>query len=113
MKQKHAPAAETTSQGNWDDYINAYYEKPTSFKSWSGYDLKQIYTPEDRAGHDYDKDVADAGTYPFTGESTPICSGADCGPKERSWELGHTQIPMQGSSTCHNKGVRDSTRLLM
>ena len=66
MKQTHTPAAETTSHGNWDDYIKAYYEKPTSFKSWSGYDLKSIYTPKDRTEQDYDKDVADAGTYPFT-----------------------------------------------
>jgi len=66
MKQTHAPTAETTSQGDWDDYIKAYYEKPVSFKSWSGYDLKEIYTPEDRPEENYEKDVADAGTYPFT-----------------------------------------------
>ena len=66
MKQTNEPAAETPRQGNWEDYIRAYYEKPTSFKSWSGYDLKEIYTPRDRRHMNYEKDVADAGTYPFT-----------------------------------------------
>jgi methylmalonyl-CoA mutase N-terminal domain/subunit len=55
-----------TIEVNWDDYLKAYYEKPQSAKSWSGYDLKEIYTPKDRAGENYEKDVADAGTYPFT-----------------------------------------------
>jgi hypothetical protein len=38
-----------TIEVNWDDYLKAYYEKPQSAKSWSGYDLKEIYTPKDRA----------------------------------------------------------------
>jgi len=51
---------------DWDNYLKAYYEKPASFKSWSGYDLKDIYTPRDRVKEDYHRNVADAGTYPFT-----------------------------------------------
>ena len=51
---------------NWDDYLKAYYEKPRSAKTWSGFDAKEIYTPEDRTGKDYDERIADAGKYPYT-----------------------------------------------
>ncbi len=54
------------TEGAWDDYIKSYYEKPTSFESWSGLELKEIYTPGDRPAEKYGKDIADAGTYPFT-----------------------------------------------
>ncbi|MCD4716474.1 MAG: methylmalonyl-CoA mutase [Desulfobacterales bacterium] len=66
MNQTQRKTRENSEQGNWDDYIKSYYEKPASFKSWSGYDLKEIYTPQDRPEENYEKDVADAGTYPFT-----------------------------------------------
>jgi len=66
MSQTQQKIQENSEEGNWDDYIKSYYEKPTSFKSWSGYDLKEIYTPQDRPEENYEKDVADAGTYPFT-----------------------------------------------
>jgi methylmalonyl-CoA mutase N-terminal domain/subunit len=66
MPQIEPKEGEDRRQGNWDDYIKAYYEKPVSFKSWSGYDLKKIYTPKDRSAENYERDVADAGTYPFT-----------------------------------------------
>jgi len=57
---------ENIGKTNWDDYLKSYYEKPTSFKTWSGLDLQEIYTPEDRPKEKYEKDIADAGTYPFT-----------------------------------------------
>jgi methylmalonyl-CoA mutase N-terminal domain/subunit len=57
---------EHSNEVNWDSYLKAYYEKPRSVKTWSGYDVKEIYTPRDRAPKDYDKTVADAGQYPFT-----------------------------------------------
>lgn len=66
MSQIKPKEGEDPRQGNWEDYIKGYYEKPVSFKSWSGYDLKKIYTPEDRPAENYESDVADAGTYPFT-----------------------------------------------
>jgi len=59
------PGKEDT-EVNWDDYLKAYYEKPQSANSWSGYDLKEIYTPKDRSESNYEEDIADAGTYPFT-----------------------------------------------
>ncbi len=57
---------EVQIEGTWDDYIKSYYEKPSSSKSWSGFDLKEIYTPEDRPHEKYQKEIADSGTYPFT-----------------------------------------------
>ena len=66
MDQTQEKTREDGQEGNWDDYIKSYYEKPASFKSWSGYDLKEIYTPEDRPEENYEKEVGNAGTYPFT-----------------------------------------------
>jgi len=57
---------EEQTEGTWDDYIKSYYEKPSSSKSWSGFDLKGIYTPEDRLHEKYQEEIADAGAYPFT-----------------------------------------------
>jgi len=51
---------------DWDGYLKAYYEKPRSAKTWSGFDMKEIYTPQDRVNKDYDQNIADAGQYPFT-----------------------------------------------
>lgn len=66
MPQIEPKEEEDRQEGNWEDYIKAYYEKPVSFKSWSGYDLKKIYTPKDRSAENYQRDIADAGAYPFT-----------------------------------------------
>lgn len=51
---------------NWDEYLKAYYEKPASARTWSGYDLQEIYTPEDRESENYHQNIGDAGEYPFT-----------------------------------------------
>jgi methylmalonyl-CoA mutase N-terminal domain/subunit len=53
-------------ENNWDDYLQAYYEKPASTRTWSGYEVKEIYTPEDRASENYKEKIGDAGEYPFT-----------------------------------------------
>lgn len=53
-------------QIDWDDYLKAYYEKPSSTRTWSGFDVKEIFTPQDRLREDYEKNVADAGQFPFT-----------------------------------------------
>ncbi len=66
MSRNNKALTKNAREVNWDDYLRAYYEKPSSYKSWSGYDLKQIYTPSDRKAADYEKDYPDAGTYPFT-----------------------------------------------
>ena len=66
MNNNNKPQTKNDIEVNWDDYLKAYYEKPQSAKSWSGYDLNEIYTPKDRPEENYEKDVADAGMYPFT-----------------------------------------------
>ena len=66
MSQPDATKGENECLGDWDDYLRAYYEKSTSVESWSGIELEEIYTPSHRTQKDYEKDVADAGTYPFT-----------------------------------------------
>lgn len=35
-------------------------------KTWSGFSIKRIYTPEDVTGISYSRDIADAGDYPYT-----------------------------------------------
>lgn len=57
---------ENICETSWDEYLKSYYEKPSSFKSWSGYDVKEFYTPKDRAEESYEKDISDVGKYPFT-----------------------------------------------
>ncbi|MCX5872947.1 MAG: methylmalonyl-CoA mutase family protein [Deltaproteobacteria bacterium] len=51
---------------NWDDYLKSYYEKPQSAKTWSGYEVQELYTPDDLAHKDYKREIGDAGDYPFT-----------------------------------------------
>lgn len=49
-----------------DRLTGAYYEKVRRTQTWSGIPLKRIYTPQDVAGIEFDRDIADAGQYPFT-----------------------------------------------
>jgi methylmalonyl-CoA mutase N-terminal domain/subunit len=63
------PAQIDTDQGmaaDWEDYLKAYYDKPQSNRTWSGYQVKEIYTPKDRADQVYEKEIGDAGEFPFT-----------------------------------------------
>lgn len=50
----------------WDDYLKSYYEKPQSGKTWSGHELKELYTPDDLANKDYKTQIGDAGEFPYT-----------------------------------------------
>ena len=59
MKQPPPAKIESTPTVNWDDYLKRYYEKPTSFKSWSGFDLKEMYTPTDSPDETNDQNIAD------------------------------------------------------
>ena len=65
-KEISAIRAQENQKVNWDDYLQAYYEKPTSFRTWSGYETKELYTPKDRAGENYEQNIGDPGQYPFT-----------------------------------------------
>jgi methylmalonyl-CoA mutase N-terminal domain/subunit len=55
-----------TCDVNWDDYLKSYYEKPQSAKTWSGHEMKELYTPEDMAAKNYKTEIGDAGDFPFT-----------------------------------------------
>jgi len=43
-----------------------YREKPSNFETWSGYEVKEHYTPEDIEGFSYNEDLNDPGSYPYT-----------------------------------------------
>ena len=66
MNKPGTEGVENGCMGDWDDYIKSYYEKSTSVESWSGIELEEIYTPAHGSQRDYDKNIADAGTYPYT-----------------------------------------------
>ncbi len=57
---------ECRTESIWEDYLSSYYEKPQSTRTWSGYDVKEIYTPQDRKDENYAKNIGDAGEFPFT-----------------------------------------------
>jgi methylmalonyl-CoA mutase N-terminal domain/subunit len=63
---KKAENVECSGEAIWEDYLSSYYEKPQSTRTWSGYDVKEIYTPQDRQNEDYAKNIGDAGEFPFT-----------------------------------------------
>lgn len=44
----------------------AYYEGAKRLKTWSGFSVKEVYTPEDVSEIDYSSDIADPGDYPYT-----------------------------------------------
>lgn len=46
--------------------LDAYFEKPKRTTTWSSFEVKEIYTPKDIEHIDYEKDLANAGSYPFT-----------------------------------------------
>ncbi len=58
--------SECTGLGKWEDYLKTYYDKPQSTRTWSGYDVKEIYTPQDRENENYAESIADAGEFPYT-----------------------------------------------
>ncbi len=57
---------EPEDEVNWDTYLRAYYEKPSSAKTWSGFDVREVYGPADRIESKYDRDIGEPGSYPFT-----------------------------------------------
>ncbi len=67
MEQKdNKTDTQPSEETDWDNCIKAYYEKPSSFKTWSGYEIKAIYTPDDLPEKNYSEKIQDAGTYPYT-----------------------------------------------
>lgn len=48
------------------DMMDAYREKPTGLRSWSGFKLKDWYGPKDVSAIDYRKEIGDPGNFPYT-----------------------------------------------
>jgi len=48
------------------EVVSAYFEKPKRTSTVSHIPLKEIYTPEDVAGLNYEQDIGDAGEFPYT-----------------------------------------------
>ncbi len=44
----------------------AYREKPSELRTWSGFEVKEFYTPEDASAMNYGENVGDPGDYPYT-----------------------------------------------
>ena len=49
-----------------DELAQAYYEKPRKMETWSGLSLKEVYTPKDMEDIEQERDIGEAGEYPFT-----------------------------------------------
>lgn len=64
-KAKKVVPVAREKEADWDKCLAAYYEKPKSSLTWSGLDVKEVYTPEDLPPQRY-RDVGDPGQYPFT-----------------------------------------------
>jgi methylmalonyl-CoA mutase N-terminal domain/subunit len=43
-----------------------YFERPKKTETWSGFSVKEVYTPGDTKAIGYDERVADPGNYPYT-----------------------------------------------
>ncbi|MEW6200829.1 MAG: methylmalonyl-CoA mutase family protein [bacterium] len=50
----------------YEKMVDAYFEKPSRLRTWSDFDIKTTYTPEDVSHLNYKKDIADPGKYPYT-----------------------------------------------
>lgn len=44
----------------------AYFAKPARLKTWSGFPVKEVYTPDDMKDLDYDRDLGNPGQFPYT-----------------------------------------------
>lgn len=50
----------------YEKMMDAYFEKPARLRTWSNFDVKTTYTPDDISHLDYKKDTGDPGEYPHT-----------------------------------------------
>ena len=61
-----------TEESRREKIKEAYREAATSFTTDSGIPVKNVYTPEDVSGIDFDKDIGLPGQYPFTRGHHPL-----------------------------------------
>jgi methylmalonyl-CoA mutase N-terminal domain/subunit len=51
---------------NVEKLTEAYFEKPKKTETWSGFPLKEVYTPADVRHISYRKEIGDPGQFPYT-----------------------------------------------
>jgi len=66
MKKKEEVKDKTMSFVDWDNYLKSYYEKPSSGRTWSGFEVKETYTSKDLKHQDLENRLGAPGEYPFT-----------------------------------------------
>jgi len=54
------------SSVDWDSYLKSYYEKPSSIRTWSGFEVEETYTSKDLKDQDLENRLGTPGEYPFT-----------------------------------------------
>jgi len=68
--------------------VQGYRETVKRTKTWSGIDLKQLYTPEDIKDFDYNKDLNDSGQYPFARGIYPNMYRGKLWTRRQPWGFG-------------------------
>lgn len=53
-------------EDKFEKLARAYSEGASRLKTWSGFPVKEVYTPEDTKEIDYDREIGNPGNYPFT-----------------------------------------------
>ncbi|MEW5725988.1 MAG: methylmalonyl-CoA mutase family protein, partial [Thermodesulfobacteriota bacterium] len=70
MFDSEAIAKIKAAQAAWEEKVEAglakHPERSQSFETISGLPLKRLYTPEDLAGLDYERDLGFPGRFPYT-----------------------------------------------
>jgi methylmalonyl-CoA mutase N-terminal domain/subunit len=66
MKKQIEVKEKERSSVDWDNYLKAYYEKPASWKTWSGFEVKETYNSQDLKDQNLEERLGKPGEYPFT-----------------------------------------------
>ena len=53
-------------EAKFEKLVKAYSEGASRPKTWSGFPVEEVYTPEDTKDIDYKREIGDPGDYPFT-----------------------------------------------
>lgn len=66
MKNQEKSKDKTRSSVDWDRYLRSYYEKPSSGRTWSGFEVKESYSSQDLNDRELENRLGNPGEYPFT-----------------------------------------------
>ena len=62
VKNKH----KIKSSVDWDSYLKSYYEKPSSGRTWSGFEVNETYSSKDLNDPNLESRLGAPGEFPFT-----------------------------------------------